>query len=125
MSRILAATVLVLEDQPLIVLDLEDCLVAEGFEVIGCLSSCEAALEWLQKCSPDVVVLDIELRDGVCADVARVLSNRQIPFVVHSGSARTDRELDPVFQRGQWVSKPSREQELVAAVRDAVRQRAA
>lgn len=114
-----AVKVLILEDQPLIVLDIEDSLVREGFEVVGSLSSCEAALEWLGQRLPDVVVLDIELRDGNCVQVARILTNKQIPFVVHSGSLSTDSEVDTVFQSGRWVGKPAGAGELVAAVANA------
>jgi CheY-like chemotaxis protein len=117
--------VLILEDQLLIIMDIEDTLVAEGFNIVGCLSSCEAALKWLGEDSPDVVVLDIELRDGFCVEVAHTLAKKRIPFVVHSGILPTSPELDPVFQHGQWVGKPSRESDLLNAVWEAVSQWAA
>jgi DNA-binding NarL/FixJ family response regulator len=115
-----AAKVLILEDQPLIVMDIEDSLMAQdGFEIVGVLSSCAAAADWLETQRPDVVILDIELRDGECIDVARTLFKRKIPFVVHSGSMANSSGLDPAFHHATWVDKPSLEDELMAAVREA------
>lgn len=112
--------VLILEDQALIMMDIEATLLAHGFEIAAMLSSCEAALEWLKAGTADVVVLDIELRDGVCIDVAKMLVKHKIPFVVHSSSLPNSSDLDPVFQRGGWVRKPFLEAELIATIGEAV-----
>ncbi|MHB9436578.1 MULTISPECIES: response regulator [unclassified Mesorhizobium] len=109
-------SVVVLEDEALIALDVEQSLCDAGFNVLAVLSSCSEALEWLQSNSPDVAVLDIELNDGNCDAVARLLYERNIPFVVHSGSAFDPRCYDPIFQKGTWVSKPAGEGDVTNAV---------
>lgn len=80
------ASVWILENKPLIVMDLEDQLHMAGFNAVKILSSCADALGWLQNHSPNLGILDIELRDGACKAVAERLIDRDIPFVVHSGS---------------------------------------
>ncbi|MER9205220.1 response regulator [Mesorhizobium sp. M0771] len=111
-----AVSVVVLEDEALIALDVEQSLCDAGFNVLAVLSSCSEALEWLQSNSPDVAVLDIELNDGKCETVARVLHERNIPFVVHSGSEFDPSYCDPIFQKGAWVSKPAGEGDVSNAV---------
>lgn len=116
MSAAVALKVLILEDQPLIVMDIEDTLLAHGFEIAAVLSSCRSALKWLKTGTSDVVVLDIELQDGNCVEVAKYLNERKIPFVVHSGSVPNSPDLDPVFQGGIWIGKPCLEADLIAAI---------
>jgi len=109
-------SVVVLEDEALIALDVEDALRDAGFNVVAVMSSCAEASKWLEANSPDIAVLDIDLRDGNCVAIARLLWDRNIPFVVHSGSSPDSGHLDPIFQKGRWVSKPSLYSELTNAV---------
>ncbi|MER9493982.1 response regulator [Mesorhizobium sp. M0320] len=118
-------SVVVLEDEPLIALDVEDTLCDAGFNVLAVLPSCSQALEWLQSNSPDVAVLDIELNDGSCEDIARLLYERDIPFVVHSGSVFDPRYYAPIFQKGTWVSKPAADGDVTNAVAACVTRRSA
>ncbi|WP_051371497.1 response regulator [Mesorhizobium loti] len=63
-----AVSVVLLEDEPLIAIDIEDQLQSAGFNIVKVLSTCAEALEWLQDHSPDIAILDLErsLRSG-CA----------------------------------------------------------
>ena len=110
----MGSSVLLLEDEPLIALDVEVTLRTFGYNIAATLSSCYAAAEWLASRSPDVAILDINLTDGACADVAQILADRDIPFIVHSGSLRSD-ELHAVFLGGHWVAKPALPEQLIEA----------
>lgn len=79
-----AAVCLLLEDEPLISMDLEMTLGAAGFDVTSVMS-CEEANDWLEICRPDIVVVDIELRDGRSDRVVERLVEDKVPFIVHSG----------------------------------------
>ena len=79
-----AIKVLVSEDQPLISLDIEDALSSSGFENISVISSCADAEKWLESNNPDLAVIDVHLRDGVCTNVAQILVDNDIPFIAHS-----------------------------------------
>ena len=108
--------VLVLEDEPIIALDIEGILTDAGFDVLANLSTCAGAMEWLKANRADVAVLDIDLQDGSCAHVARRLNELGVPFVVFSGSSATDGTIDPVFHVGRWLGKPAPSEMVVAAV---------
>lgn len=65
--------VLVLEDQILIALYVEELLQQAGFKNIATYSSCEAADEWLDRNTPQIVVIETRLRDGPCEIIAKGL----------------------------------------------------
>ncbi|SFC77730.1 response regulator [Devosia psychrophila] len=109
---------LLLEDEPLIAMDVEMTLEGAGFEVIN-LMSCEAAHGWLDQYLPDVVIVDIELRDGPCTDVVLRLVEGNIRFLVHSGDQPGKYACTP-FAHGAWVSKPAAADDLARAARAAL-----
>ena len=113
-------SVLILEDEALVALDLEGLLRDAGFKIDGVFSSCAAALEWVEGNSPDVVIMDIELADGDCVKIATLLDERGIPFVVHSASVASSSFHDPIFLQGTWVTKPVSPSELCNAVQIAL-----
>jgi DNA-binding response OmpR family regulator len=110
-----AAVCLLLEDEPLIAMDLELTLGNAGVDVTTVMS-CAQASDWLAKCRPDIVVVDIELRDGRSDKVVDGLVEHNIPFIVHSGD-HPSMHIDTPFAHGRWVNKPAAPDELVEAVR--------
>lgn len=110
-----AAVALLLEDEPLISLDLEQTLEAAGFAVTT-IMSCEEADGWLAMLRPDVVVVDIELRDGRSDKIVERLVEDDIPFIVHSGD-HPSMHVGTPFAHGRWVNKPTAPGELIGAVR--------
>lgn len=111
--------ILLLEGEPLIAFDVEQRLTAFGFRVCGPIRSGSAALAWIAENEADAVVLDMNLLDGECSEVAKMLSSRKIPFVVHTASSKEAKAHNPVFDQGLWVSKPSLPMDLMDAVRSA------
>ncbi|WP_430243109.1 response regulator [Neorhizobium sp. DAR64861/K0K2] len=99
--------ILLLEDQPLISLDIEDALGAAGLNNVINLRSKQAALEWLQKNVPSIVILDLHLTDGDCYAVIQVLQDARIPFVVYSGSEKPQDWENELFSDGVWIDKPA------------------
>jgi response regulator RpfG family c-di-GMP phosphodiesterase len=99
--------ILLLEDQPLISLDIEDALGAAGLNNVINLRSKQAALEWLQKNVPSIVILDLHLTDGDCYAVIQVLNDARIPFVVYSGSEKPQDWENELFSDGVWIDKPA------------------
>jgi len=78
--------VLVLEDDPLLALDLEDLFRGLGAEVIGPVSSVEQALEAIDQ-GIDAAVLDLNLRGVYSYPVIETLDKAGTPLVVCSGYA--------------------------------------
>ena len=113
----MSLSVLILEDEPLIAIDIEDTLQSVGFQIAAVLNSCEAATEWLAERSPDVAILDINLKDGSCEVVAEKLVNRGVPFIVHTGTSPLGMDgHHSVFREGHWVGKPASPEDLIAAI---------
>lgn len=107
---------LLLEDEPLIAIDVEQLLEAAGFEVVSMAGSAQA-MAWLQTHRPNVAIVDIMLQDGLCHEVANGLSERGVPFIVHSGDS-ADQHRNTAFSRGAWVGKPSAPGDLLATLRE-------
>ncbi len=82
--------ILVVEDQPLIALDLEDLLVSRGYTVLGPKASVAEALECLRRTTPQAALLDIDLRGETSFEVGRELQRRGVPFVFATGTADLD-----------------------------------
>lgn len=106
--------ILMLEDEPLILMDLE--FAAED---LGCQPLCassvadaKAILEGPE--AVDVAVLDVTLKDGeTCVPIARELQRRGIPFLLHSGDL--DRHDETVRALGaELVAKPASAERVIA-----------
>jgi DNA-binding response OmpR family regulator len=114
MDALLGRSILILEDEPLIAMDHDFHAEGAGFKNVTMLSSCAAAHDWLRSNSPSVALLDVRLRDGPCSEIASLLTERGIPFVVCSGSTRDD--ADHAFRPGIWLEKPCTPEGLIFAL---------
>ncbi len=111
------STVLLLEDQPLVSWEVEDMLLEAGVGKVVVLPSCAEAEAWLELHSPDAAVLEMRLRDRDCSEVAEILVDRGIPFVVHTVRTRPSTTPQAVLLRGRWFTKPADPAELLGAIR--------
>jgi DNA-binding NtrC family response regulator len=107
--------VLVVEDETLIGLTLAGLLADEGFWVVGPVGSLAEGLFALDHASPDAVVLDLTLRDGMCAALAREIRARNIPFIVFSGYPRQDFGF-PELHDVPWFEKPGNAEEIIRSL---------
>lgn len=85
---------LLVEDEPLILMDLEDAAHNCGCNVV-CAISVERALDLLGS-EPSIrgAVLDVNLGGGnTCLPIARELERRGIPYILHSGDLNRQNEL--------------------------------
>ncbi|MFT3673502.1 response regulator [Aestuariivirga sp.] len=76
-------SVLVLEDEPLIAIDLEHMLRQLGFTTITLVGTVERALATID--AYDLAILDVSLRNGTSAPVAEALRSKGAPFIVSTG----------------------------------------
>jgi len=115
--------VLIVEDELMIAHDLREALTDAGFEVVGVAADGSEARATAAAHDPEVVLMDVRLRggdDGVQV-ATELLDDHAVPFVfltAHSDEA-TVRRVQEVG--AAMLIKPFDEQELVAAVRVAVR----
>ena len=85
-ERLAGATVLVVEDNAIIGLDLQMTLEDFGYRVLGPASSNEDALAMLAHERPDAAVVDLHLTDGLATPVTEALSALGVPFMLLTGS---------------------------------------
>jgi DNA-binding response OmpR family regulator len=91
-------------------------LVEAGFGVSGPFPSCAAAMNSLGEQPPHAAILDIELIDGACVELARELKSRHIPFIVLTGYASWSPH-DEAFSSVPWLTKPFGHDAIIGAVR--------
>lgn len=109
--------VLVVEDEPLIAMDLEDLLVTRGFKVIGPFPSATSAIEGLALQQPQTALLDIYLFNDTSFEVARALKRLGIPYAFMTGLVVPDL-LPPDLAGSRVILKPYREKELLSFLRN-------
>jgi CheY-like chemotaxis protein len=83
-------SILIVEDEPLIALEVHAAFRAAGASIISAADSKEA-VRMIGLPDLSAAVVDINLGDGDdCSAVCKRLSERGIPFVFHTGDARAD-----------------------------------
>ena len=105
--------ILLVEDDPIIALDLRETLEAAGATVIGPAPDAASALTILHDRTFDPAVLDHLIVGGDSVPVANELARRGVHFLFltsHRG------QLAQTFPDAPVIDKPSRPGELVAAI---------
>lgn len=113
-------SVLVVEDEFLIAMDLETILEQNGHTIVGPACSVDAALRLLERERPDVAVLDVNLRGQPVLPVAERLRNLRIPFVLASAYTAADFDEREALANAENVGKPINKRRLVEALDRAV-----
>lgn len=109
-------SVLVVEDEMMIALDIQMMLEDNGYTVLGPAGSVESALRLLDDLRPDVAVLDGNLRGRSVVPVAQRLQGLRIPFVLSSAYDTFTFEGSEVLAGVENVQKPVSENRLIAAL---------
>src|SRR5438046_4512074 len=108
--------VLVVDDEPLVALDIAQQLSEAGYEIVGPATSVAGAFRLLKEKDCDAVVLDVRLGDETSEGIAQELRTIGKPFVVLSGYSGEN--LKAKFGDAPLLSKPPRLGLLVAALKD-------
>jgi two-component system, response regulator PdtaR len=85
-------TILVLEDEAVIALDLADAFERSGHLVV-CFAVAGDANAWLDDNRPSAAVLDFQLQDGDCRCLMRRIKHMGVPIVIHSGFALEELDI--------------------------------
>jgi CheY-like chemotaxis protein len=107
--------VLVAEDEFLLALELGLLLEGHGYRVLGPASTVAEALRLLAAETPDVAVLDVNLRGETVTPVAEALRASGVPFLLASAYDRSDL-ADPVLAAAVNLGKPTSDRRLLAAL---------
>ena len=106
--------ILVVEDDPLLLLDLESTLAGAGAVVVGLCQTLDEALRRSDPVDFAVAVLDFRLGDETASPVARRLEDEGVPFVFYTGQTRNEPSLAEWRDR-PIVEKPSPPHALIRA----------
>ena len=116
MGSLLGRTVLVVEDDPAIGLDLRMALSRVGAAIVGPVGSVAAAFAAMADQAIDAAILDIRLKnDELVFAVADALAAQRIPFVFASG--RSASLMPPRLTGRPFIDKPFHADEVVEALR--------
>ena len=98
------ASILIVEDEPLIALELKVSVEEAGGQVVGPVGSVEAALELLQREVVAAAILDVQLSDGTVTQVVSALVKLGIPMVFQSGVRTCDINAQTQsITKSQWL----------------------
>lgn len=107
-------TILLVEDEPLILMDLEFAAEDAGLSPVSA-ATVRDALAHVEAGCVDVAVLDVSLRDGeTCLPIARALDQRGIPYLIHSGDLDRQNETIRILS-AQKIAKPASSERVIAA----------
>src|SRR5215813_2702801 len=119
--------VLIVEDDPHILLGLEEVLKSDGFDVGVCRRG-DQALEAIAKERPVLVVLDVMLPGLTGYDVCKQLRSRKNPVLILMLTAKSQ-EIDKVvgldLGADDYVTKPFGVRELLARIHALLRRNGA
>jgi DNA-binding response OmpR family regulator len=106
--------ILVVEDEYLIAMEIATILEDAGYQVLGPAASVNAAEKILASKTPDLAVIDANLRGETSVALAEQLHDRGIPFCVCTGYSATD--LFANFGDVTTLQKPVTPRNLLAVV---------
>src|SRR5688572_30310581 len=118
------ATVLIVEDEVVVALDLKERVTRLGYEVVDLASKGEQAVTKAKLLDPNVILMDIRLQgkmDGVAAATKIHLTNHTpiVYLTAYSDPSTLRRVMEDA--PSAYLLKPVDERELEVALRAAVR----
>lgn len=112
----MSKTVLIVEDEFLIAMDLQMLLEGHGWRVMGPVATVRAALHLLEVELPSVGLLDVNLGNEFVTPVAEALKERDVPFLVASAYDRPEQYGGEILAGATNVGKPTDERRLLKAL---------
>ncbi|CFX02246.1 protein of unknown function [Candidatus Filomicrobium marinum] len=110
-SNLEGYSILLVEDEPLIAMDIADELEGHGARVHN-VPSVDEALTILASAAVSAAVLDYRLADGTADELCQRLTDMGIPFVIYSGYT----EVEGVCGKWGVIRKPAAPNALVGMV---------
>ena len=108
--------VLLIEDEPLVALDMESELMSLGLDVVGPASNVAAASRLIDEGGFEVALLDANLHGQSVEQVAGALAVRRVPFAFATGYGREG--LPPRFADRPMLAKPFDRERLARMLLD-------
>lgn len=114
--------VMIIEDEPLVALELELIVSELGHHVVAVVDTENAAVAAASREAPDLIVADVQLRAGSGITAAeRITHGQPIPVIIVSGNA--DPTQASSLENVRVLSKPFRVEALRSAIHEALAER--
>jgi two-component SAPR family response regulator len=113
-------SVLVVEDEFLLAMELESLLSQRGCTVLGPVPTIDQALTMLDRETPELAVLDVNLKGERATPVAAALQDRGVPFVLITGYSRIQLS-EPELRDAPRLDKPVNGRDLRCALAHALK----
>lgn len=112
-------TVLVVEDEFIIALDLSETVKDLGYRLEGPYADKENAFVAIDRDMPDCAILDVQTADGEVYPLADALTEAGVSIIFHSGHV-APADVKERYPQARACAKPCRPDQLVEMLRDAV-----
>jgi len=112
-------TVLVVEDEFIIALDLSETVQDLGYKLEGPFADKEHAFEAIESDMPDAAILDVYTNDGEVFPLADALREAGVPIIFHSGHVSPE-EVKYRYPDAWACSKPCPPDKLIDVLQEAV-----
>jgi PAS domain S-box-containing protein len=114
--------IIIIEDEPLVAMDLECSLTAAGCDVIGSAGTLDAARLLISQGRCDAALLDVNLAGHPVDELAAALTQKKVPFAFVTGYGREG--IPQGFRDAVLLKKPFNQAQLLAAMELLFRQSA-
>jgi two-component sensor histidine kinase/CheY-like chemotaxis protein len=109
-----SSSVLLVEDEPLVAMEISSCLSDVGCEVVGPAGSVAGAVALIEAQRIDAALVDANLAGDRVDRLAELLAKRGIPFMFVTGYGREG--LPTAFRETPIIGKPFTREQLLAGV---------
>src|SRR3954471_4793140 len=113
-STLQGKRIMVIEDEPLVAMDLESNLVAAGCEIAGSVGTIEKARALIANTECDAALIDANLAGYPVDELAAALTQKNIPFAFVTGYGRMALPLG--FRDALLLNKPFGQEQLLAVM---------
>ena len=113
-SSLAGKRILIIEDEPLVAMDIESELTAAGCEVVGPAGSLKSAKRLIEDAAFDAALVDANLAGHPVDELAAALTKKAIPFAFATGYGRE--ALPLAFREAPLLAKPFTREQLLGIV---------
>jgi CheY-like chemotaxis protein len=117
-SALAGKSILIVEDEPLVALEVHGALSAAGASIISAATASEA-IRLIGYAEISAALVDVQLGNENAARVCELLARRQIPFVFYTG--RAEKTLFAHWPGVRVLTKPGSSEDIIAVLAAALR----